>query len=129
MNLKRLDLDMWMATKWMLDDVLSQSTDYRPIEPRIGKPGRYLLGDECWFELPDGRAFTAPASGFRFDLARLQSWHLSEAQVLALRAIVKAKLATKRQRQMLYHRECAEAGRDIYRGSRKCALAFIRGMR
>lgn len=122
-RLKVLPLDTWMEHTWLLEDAL-ESDRYVGTAPRYHRPGIYLLGDQCWFELADGRAFTYEAPMFRYTLSLLVAADLTEAQAAALGAMARAKLATKAQLAKLRAYQDAYSCRAVYRNSRKTAMRF-----
>ena len=102
MNFKVLLLDYWMQQEHMLQDCINFShARYLPTVSRFNREGIYLEGDKCWFELADGRAYTYPASTFKYKLESIDILRLNTRQVLALETIVKQKLATRKQQHML----------------------------
>lgn len=121
MHIKILQLEMWMTEDWMREDLLGNER-YRPVTARFHRPGIYRHGKDCWFELDDGRAFTFPRADFDFSMTLLDVERLSARQIQALRAIVAQKLATRTQRDLLYHCDCAREVRETYRGARKVAM-------
>lgn len=117
MRLKILPLAFWMVTEDLLADCLA-SGRYPPVPPRFDRPGVYLEGATCWFELGDGRAFAYDVSQVRYQLALAAASQLTERQAAALQGIVAQRLATKTQRTLLRHYQEALACRAVYRNSR-----------
>ena len=125
-NLKRLDLDSWMDPVWEVwvegrDELLEKS--YVPVPPAIGIPGIYLQRKICWFELKDGRAFKFEEEMFRYKLGLLVAQELNDRQANALRQVVDQRLATKKQRNLLYAWENA---RDLRKTGRQAQLSYSR---
>lgn len=115
-RIKMLPLDSWMI--WHADEVTAEGR-YQPMAPRFNRPGRYLEGADCWFELQDGRAFTYPQEDFLFALKMRDAERISERQAEALAAIVAQRLATAEQRAMLWAYRDMMAIRETGRSARK----------
>lgn len=99
MNLKRLELDPWMVSRFRDETV--KYDHYTEITPIIGKPGRYLQGKMEWFECPDGRAWQCHKGFMQSEIDWLNAAELNQRQADALKAIVQEGLATKAQKKML----------------------------
>ena len=100
MRIKVLPLEYWMLWDDALEDCL-ESGRYPAALPLFYRPGIYLEGTACWFELADGNAFCYPRETFMHTLARLEAERLNARQVAALADIVAQRLATKQQRELL----------------------------
>lgn len=68
----------------------------------FNRPGIYLRGEECWYETPQGRAFTYDPAQFRHTLSLLDAERLNLRQVAALTEFCNQGLANKDQWK-LYH--------------------------
>lgn len=124
MRTKVLPLDYWMQIPELLADCLAGG-HYPAVLPRYHRPGLYLQGKDCWFEIQDGRAFCFPRHTFCYQLALLDAERLTIRQAAALAEVVRLKLATRAQRQLLYRYQDAMAVRQTYRSSRKHCLSII----
>lgn len=100
MNIKRLELDGWMTAKRSFDETIRLG-GYIEIEPKLNRNGFFLQGKECWFEV-NGKAYTGKNlfPSFDYQFKTLQVRELNQFQTAALSAIVVAKLATPKQREM-----------------------------
>lgn len=125
MTLKTLPLESWMQDDEELAEVL-ESDRYPPCRVSVGRPGIYLEGPLCWFELDAQRAYAYPREDFTYKLRLLDASKLNERQVQALQQIVQQGLATKQQRQLL--RDCRDSAeiRNTGRDSRKTFLRMFR---
>ena len=101
MNIKVLQLERWMRSPKLREQCLQVGQLYKPTESIFNRPGLYLHGNECWFELADGRACTYPIDSFRRELELLNVQHLNHRQIHALEQIVENKLSTSHQRRLL----------------------------
>ena len=111
MRIKRLPLDNWMKHV----DRLKYTLPYKRIPVVYGKPGVYKVGKDCWFEDLQGRAFEYEASTFDYRLEGYNVLELNHRHIAALRAIASVKLATEKQRRLLYRYRTAQETRDVYR--------------
>ncbi|WP_150126454.1 hypothetical protein [Burkholderia cenocepacia] len=118
MRLKILPLESWMCWEHTLESCL-ESDMYSVVAARFHRPGIYLEGERCWFELDDGRAYSYPADTFRYSLKLHDGLRLDPQQVLALEAIVAARLATREQREMLINHQNAIETRRVYRDAQR----------
>lgn len=124
MNVKRLNLDKWMMRN---DNVFEETVkQYEPFKRIFGKPGIYLYGDKCWFELPNGKSYLYSKEIFEYVLKMEEVKKLNQYQIEALRNIVKQKLATKEQRNLLYHYECMMMTRKTKRNT-KLMMSKLKG--
>lgn len=101
MNIKRLELDLWMSPSKRHFDETIKLGGYTQIEPKFNHDGFFLQGKDCWFEV-NGQAFTGSNlfSSFMYTFKILQVRELNQFQTEALGAIVRAKLATPEQQEM-----------------------------
>lgn len=99
MNIKRLELDYWMISRFRDDTV--KYDHYTEIAPIIGKPGRYLRDKMEWFECADGRAWQCLKGFMKLEIEWLNAAELNQRQVDALKMVVREGMATKAQRKML----------------------------
>lgn len=116
-----------MTNDELLADCL-EGDAYPTVAPRFNRAGLYLEGPECWFELNDGRAFRYPRSTFLYELALREAERLTIRQADALAAVVRLKLATREQCQLLRHYQDAMESRRIYRSSRMHARRALRAI-
>lgn len=123
MTTKVLPLERWMCDEDSLADCLD-SDRYAEVAPQFNRPGLYLSEGRCWFELATGKAYAYPVEYFEYSLALLDAQRLTVRQAAALEEMVKQRLATKVQRQLLQHYKEAMEIRNTYRQSRKAFLAF-----
>ena len=113
MNIKVLRLNKWMMGDRMLEQCVAYDQIYVPVEPVFHRPGIYLHGDKCWFEVKDGRAWSYPKETFLREICLLDVEQLNHRQIAALSAIVVNKLATPEQRKLLYYAEYLQSLRYI----------------
>ena len=113
MNTKVLRLHKWMMFGRMLEQCVAYDQIYAPVEPVYNRPGIYLHGNKCWFEVKDGRAWTYPKETFLREIRLLDIERLNHRQIAALSAIVQNKLATPEQRELLYYAEYLQSLRYI----------------
>lgn len=122
-HVKVLPLDHWMTWAASLEDCLAHGP-YKKVAPRFNRPGIYREGASCWFELPDGRAFTFRREDFDFKLAILNAERISRRQAAALAAVVVHRLASPEQETMLRaYRDMMEV-RETGRRARKHVLGL-----
>lgn len=98
MNIKRLELDGWMKSKRGFEQTIN-SGSYIQIDPKLNRNGWFLQGNACWFEI-NGSAYTCPRTMFDYTFKILEVCELSQLQTSALKAIVDAKLATPKQKEL-----------------------------
>lgn len=123
MTTKVLKLEPWMANldpefdKPLIDQLIE-------IEPVHYRNGYYLRGDDCWFER-NGKAFTMKrlAGSFKFNLELLEVERFNHRQIEALRVIIEARLATKKQKQIYW--ACLALG-ELKQTRRSINRAFLR---
>lgn len=116
-----LPLEFWMASAFMLEDVLESSAkDHSPIPPRFNRPGLYCdrLNKFAWFEVSDGRAFTYSVSTFEYLLKTKHGAELSAEKIDALARIVAVRLASKAQREILAFAYAAKEYRRVMRSTK-----------
>ncbi len=104
MNLKILQLDNWMKPQnEFFSDICNKELDecFKQINPILYRPGRYVFGDLCWFELDDGRAFNYEKSQFLYDLSLLEDLKLRNCEIVLLKQLNICKLISKQQLDML----------------------------
>lgn len=114
-KLKVLPLERWMSCPDEVADCVEPGR-IEQMQARVKRPGWYLQGDTCWFETPDGKAYTYIRSYFCHNLAVLNALQLNHRQVAALASVVKEGLATKEQRSLLANYQDAMHLRAIRRG-------------
>lgn len=124
MNIKVLPLDFWMTHANLLEDCLADGR-YCPVEVRFKRPGIYLEGDSCWFELDAERAYTYDKSYFTYTIELYEAMRLTVKQAAALKQIIELKLATRKQRELHCRYREAMEGRNVYRMSRKVSLRYL----
>lgn len=129
MNLKVLPLENWMDVEGigflrdMLEDTLS---NYTQISPKLGRPGIYRIGEECWFELKDGRAFLHNRKTFDYNLKSMEALEIMPTDIEALAAIAKSKFATKKQLDLHYMIRNAYDVRKVGRDTKKTFMRIRR---
>jgi hypothetical protein len=123
MKIKCLPLCRWMARADMRDDCIAQD-HYVEITPRIGRPGRYLQGRFEWFEINEGRAWECKKGYMALELCWFNAMEMNHKQAAALEAIVQEKLATKKQKQLLFYYRGALSIRNSSRNARKYRLRY-----
>ena len=124
MRIKVLPLESWMEWDFTLENCL-EGGRYTPVPVRFNRPGIYLEGTLSWFELENGCAYSYPTDQFQYTLKMHDALRLDPQQVRALKDIVAARLASRRQRELLTNHLNAMATREVYRNSRKHALRFL----
>lgn len=125
MRLKVLPLETWMCWESALEDCL-ESGRYPPVPARFRRPGIYLEGSQCWFELDNGSAYSYPVATFQYQLKLQSALDLNPRQVSALGQIVEARLATRVQRELLRHYRDAMEIRQVGRSSRKHMMQTLK---
>ncbi len=99
MNIKVLELNPWMKKTRGREECLADAY-YQKSIPIFNRPGKYLQGDICWFELGDGRAFTYNREYFEYELGLLKSSELLQEEILALGLMINTKIITKKQKEI-----------------------------
>lgn len=89
-----------------------------------GRPGVYCRDDDAWMVLDDGRVFQYPIESFRFELAMLEVARYNHRQIAALQAVKAQGLATRKQKELLYHCQCAAEIRETGRRARRTFWHF-----
>lgn len=128
MRLKVLPLETWMCWESALEDCL-ESGRYPPVPARFHRPGIYLEGTQCWFELENGSAYSYPVASFQYELKLKTALDLNPWQVSALQQIVAARLATRTQRELLRHYRDAMEIRQVGRSSSKQMMQTLKILR
>ena len=95
------------------------------IVPRIGKPGYYLYGRECWFENYAGRAYRDNPKLFNYNLRVLRASELNTKQWQALKTLVEERLATRTQKQLFADYLFAMQQKEYMRNVRKTIKFYI----
>lgn len=132
-KIKVLQLEFWMDAQPFCnketffgdpDDPYMLKT-YPETVPVFNRDGLYKCGNVSWFEV-DGRAFTYNVDTFNHSLDTLHGEELTNEKFKALGAIVRVKLATRKQYAM-YRSAChALECRGIRRRTRKFMLTIRR---
>lgn len=102
MNISRMNLQYYMEDEDMLEELVEDGRfngRYTQIEPILNRDGIFKRGNECWFEVR-GQAFMYDIEMFKYEFKILNNQSLSIQQVKALEAIVKVKMASKKQKEM-----------------------------
>lgn len=102
MNISRMNLQFYMEDEDMLEELVQDGRfngRYIQIEPILNRDGIFKRGTECWFEVR-GQAFMYEIETFKYEFRILNDQSFSIQQVKALEAIVKVKMATKKQKEM-----------------------------
>lgn len=102
MNISRMNLQYYMEDEDMLEELVENGGHngrYTQIEPILNRDGIFKRGNECWFEVR-GQAFMYDIEMFKYEFKILNNQSLSIQQVKALEAIVKVKMASKKQKEM-----------------------------
>ena len=122
-KLKVLEYDI---SDWQLELFSDEWVEIPGCKP-LGRPGKYLLGDICWFETVGRDAcYEYSAEMFKYQLSLLEAAQLNDKQIQALEQIVAQKLATKAQQKLLY---LAASERERRQIGRNATLYFNRGMK
>lgn len=128
MNITRMNLQFYMIDEDMLDELVDygrKNGSYTQLEPVLNRDGVFKRGKDCWFEVR-GQAFTYDIELFKYELSLLNAPSLSMQQINALEAIVKAKLATKKQKNMYeviaYRVNDLQSRLSIYKGNKCCGM-------
>ena len=81
-TLKVLPIHFWMklSRHKQFQNRREHTLSYYPqkVEGNLGKVGFYLFGEDCWFEIEDGRSFWYPVDDFKLELLVLNYRELSE---------------------------------------------------
>lgn len=129
-TLKVLQLPQWAQHKshecllGMREDCLKHYVECTAWFPLSLEPGLFAYKDHSWMALDDGRVFQYPIESFRFELAMLEVARYNHRQIAALQAIKAQGLATRQQKELLYHCQCAAEIRETGRSARKCCLSL-----
>lgn len=124
MTIKVLPLEFWMEDAFFLEDCL-EGGRYMPTPPRYKRPGIYLDGDACWFEVSATEAYSYPKEDFVYKLNVLNALRLNEHQAQSLKSVIAQKLASKEQRNLFhFYRDGLEI-RKTGRMARKCRIAIL----
>lgn len=99
MNIKRLDLELWMYPSKKFFVATVSDGKYVKIKPILNRDGWFKKGKECWFEA-EGQAYTCPKETFDYQFKILSVRELSKQEIDALAVIFKTKFATLHQREM-----------------------------
>lgn len=97
-----MNLQFYMEDEDMLEELVQDGRfngRYIQIEPILNRDGIFKRGTECWFEVR-GQAFMYEIETFKYEFRILNDQSFSIQQVKALEAIVKVKMATKKQKEM-----------------------------
>lgn len=97
-----MNLQFYMEDEDMLEELVQDGRfngRYIQIEPILNRDGIFKRGTECWFEVR-GQAFMYEIEMFKYEFRILNNQSFSIQQVKALEAIVKVKMATKKQKEM-----------------------------
>lgn len=128
MNITRMNLQFYMIDEDMLVDLIDYGRingSYTQLEPILNRDGVFKRGKNCWFEVR-GQAFTYDIELFKYELSLLNAPSLSIQQINALEAIVKAKLATKTQKNMYeviaYRVNDLQHRLSIYKSNKRCGM-------
>lgn len=128
MNITRMNLQFYMEDEDMLEELVENGKHngrYTQREPIVNRDGVFKRGKDCWFEVR-GQAFTYDIEMFKYEFSLLNAPSLSTQQVNALKAIVKAKLATKQQKKMYevicYHVNDLQSRLSMYKGHKRCGM-------
>lgn len=107
MRIKRLNIDFWMERN-EINPKTGRRKDRQfeacfEIEPVIGKPGFYLLGDKCWFESSNGRAFSYNKTVFLRTLNSLNvTQKYNQKQIRAMEQCIFEGVSAGWQREIVY---------------------------
>ena len=118
MNLRKLKV---LENEWSEHslDLFFESWEEIQVPRPFGRPGKYLLGDLCWLEVPGrSQCYEYPAEQFKYELRILEASRLNHRQIQALEQIIAQKLSTKKQRELYYDARSFEMSRTIGRRSR-----------
>lgn len=99
MNLKILPL--WRGA---LSSRFEQEEKYYKEVPAVyNRPGIYLLGDMCWFEHPNGKAYEYDKRQFKYRLEILEVLQrYNQRQVDAIHYAMREGVATKKQKRIMH---------------------------
>ena len=115
MTIKRLSLEPWMIRDHEDSEPLLGSESYPEYSSVVlGKDGYYFSCGLSWIEV-NGVSFLADPVHWKHKFGIVCASELTQEQVDALHAIVKAKLATKQQRNLLQKRIDFEVDRNVRR--------------
>lgn len=128
MNISRMNLHFYMEDEDMLEDLVQDGRfngRYIQIEPILNRDGVFKRGKECWFEVR-GQAFMYEIEMFKYEFKILNNQSLSIQQVKALEAIVKVKMASKKQKEM-YENICYQVNDlqnrlSLYKSNKKFGI-------
>lgn len=128
MNISRMNLHFYMEDEDMLEELVQDGRfngRYIQIEPILNRDGVFKRGKECWFEVR-GQAFMYEIEMFKYEFKILNNQSLSIQQVKALEAIVKVKMASKKQKEM-YENICYQVNDlqnrlSLYKSNKKFGI-------
>lgn len=124
MTIKVMPLEFWMENPFFLEDCLAGGR-YKPTPPRFMRPGIYVDGAACWFEVSATEAYTYPKEDFVYKLNVLNALRLNEHQARALSSVIAQKMASKEQRSLYrFYRDGMEI-RNTGRMARKYRLEIL----
>ena len=130
-KLKVLPLESWMkyiggSLSWKHRERTLRC--YKRANPIIsnGRPGLYLQGNVCWFELGDGRCYWYSKLEFIRRLNLLNSEDLRPEEIKGLSEICKCRLATKKQLSLFGAWDDARSRRSTRRLGRMAVLRMMK---
>lgn len=94
-SIKRLSLE-----RWMIDQ---KDYPYTTINS-FGKDGWYLVDNISWVEVK-GKTFYYSPIMFKHTLNTLNAGEYNQRSINALQSVIKERLATKKQRDIVYYRD------------------------
>ncbi len=101
MNIKVLQLSPSYKSKPILEYNIKIGT-FDQVPAVFNRPGIYLQGEKCWFEVPDGRAFTYSKNMFQYDIDLLEVEEVPKRVIEALSKLRHTRYITKDQRKILH---------------------------
>lgn len=123
MNIKVLPLKSWMSNESVLEYCIKDNGIQKLTKQIFGRPGLYLYGAKCWFETPNGSAYTYAIGGFIQYLKLLETDRINQRQLKALKDIIDQRLSTPKQRELYYFCQLAN---DIRRAERNIRKSMLR---
>lgn len=129
MKIKVLELPRWITNELNASRVrkhkqseLLGSKSYPEVTPVFNRNGAYRKGNECWVEC-NGKAYRYEIDMFDYELQTLHASCYNKRQIDALDGIIREKMATRQQRQLMYY---ILSWHSIRSASRNTRLSFVK---